>query len=54
MSHEPDPPDFRALHAGDVCVPVDPATLAERLNAAGFTDVEVETNEWAVRFRARP
>ena len=49
-----DSPDFRALHAGDVCVPVDPATLAERLNAAGFTDVEVETNEWAVRFRARP
>ena len=49
-----DSPDFRALHAGDVCVPVDPATLAERLNAAGFTDVDVETNEWAVRFRARP
>jgi SAM-dependent methyltransferase len=45
--------DFRTLHEGDVCNPLDPATLAGRLIAAGFSDVEVETNEWAVRFRGR-
>src|SRR5207244_230551 len=37
-----DRPDWRELHAGDVCVPVDPATLADRLQAAGFVEVEVE------------
>jgi SAM-dependent methyltransferase len=38
-----DHPDWRELHVGDTCVPVDPATLPARLQAAGFTDVEVET-----------
>ncbi len=47
-----DGPEFRELHVGDVCVPVDPATLGTRLAAAGFVDVHVETNEYAVRFRA--
>ena len=34
-------PGFYRLHEGDICVPVDPATLAERLAAAGFVDVEI-------------
>jgi len=33
---------WRELHAGDVCVPVDPATIADRLRDAGFVEVEVE------------
>jgi hypothetical protein len=40
------------LHLDDTYVPVDPATLAERLTAAGFTAAVVDTNEYAVRFRA--
>jgi SAM-dependent methyltransferase len=47
-----DGPEFRELHEGDICVPVDPATLDARLAEAGFVDVRVETNEYAVRFRA--
>jgi SAM-dependent methyltransferase len=37
-------------HEGDTYNPVDPATLHERLTAAGFHDVEVKTNEfgWAM------
>jgi len=36
-----------------VCVPVDPATLADRLQAAGFVEVEVEVDREspARRFR---
>lgn len=37
-----DGPEWREVHTGDTCVPVDPATLAERLQRAGFVDVEVE------------
>lgn len=48
-----DSPDFRELHVDDVCVPVDPQALPGRLSAAGFVDVEVETNDYGVRFRAR-
>jgi SAM-dependent methyltransferase len=46
-------PEWRELHTGDTCVPVDPATLAERLQQAGFVDVEVEraTPEPSRRFR---
>jgi ubiquinone/menaquinone biosynthesis C-methylase UbiE len=47
-----DCPEFRDLHIDDVCVPIDPATLAERLARAGLTRVEVVTNEFATRFRA--
>jgi SAM-dependent methyltransferase len=47
-----DGPEFRDLHEGDICVPLDPATLGARLAAAGFDAVQVETNEYAVRFRA--
>ena len=44
-----DSPDFRALHADDICVPVDPASLPGRLKRAGFEHVEVTTNEYATR-----
>jgi SAM-dependent methyltransferase len=48
-----DSEELRALHVDDTYVPVDPAGLPARLVAAGFVDVDVETNEYAVRFRAR-
>jgi SAM-dependent methyltransferase len=47
-----DSDEFRSLHEGDVCVPVDPDGLAERLVRAGFADASVDVNEYAVRFRA--
>jgi SAM-dependent methyltransferase len=47
-----DSPDFRELHVDDICVPVDPATFAGRLTAAGFAKVDVLQNEYGVRFRA--
>jgi SAM-dependent methyltransferase len=43
---------FRLLHIGDTMVVVDPATLPDRLRAAGFADVDVEANPRAFRFRA--
>jgi SAM-dependent methyltransferase len=48
-----DGPEWRELHTGDTCVPVDPATLADRLQQAGFIEVEVERAipEPARRFR---
>ena len=48
-----DRPEWRELHAGDICVPVDPDTLADRLARAGFVDIEVErdSHEPALRFR---
>ena len=48
-----DSDELRALHVDDTYVPVDPARLPGRLEAAGFVDVDVDTNEYAVRFRAR-
>lgn len=46
-------PEWWELHVGDTCVPVNPDTLAERLERAGFVEVEVErsTPEPARRFR---
>jgi SAM-dependent methyltransferase len=43
---------FNRLHDGDVCVPVDPLTLTERLESCGFTDVSVSVLSIGVRFRA--
>ncbi|TML59785.1 MAG: class I SAM-dependent methyltransferase [Actinobacteria bacterium] len=48
-----DTPEWRELHVGDVCVPVDPATLGERLARAGFADSQINTNEFGFRFSAR-
>jgi SAM-dependent methyltransferase len=47
-----DGPEFRALHVDDVCVPVDPATIEDRLRRAGFTSVRTEPNPYVVQFRA--
>ena len=47
-----DSEEFRELHIGDVCVPIDPDTLADRLLGAGFDEAIVDTNEYGVRFRA--
>ena len=44
--------DFRKLHEGDVCVPVPPDGLADRLRSAGFADATVDVNEFGLRFRA--
>lgn len=44
--------ELRRLHDDDTYVPVDPSTLAARLGAVGFAAVAVDTNEYAVRFRA--
>jgi SAM-dependent methyltransferase len=48
-----DGPEWRELHVGDTCVPVDPDTLADRLQRAGFVDIEVQraTPEPSKRFR---
>jgi len=48
-----DSEEFRDLHIDDVCVPVPPDGLAQRLVRAGFVDVAVEENvPWSVRWRA--
>lgn len=47
-----DRPELRTLHHDDIYVPVDPAGLQARIEAAGFTVVGVDTNDYAVRFRA--
>jgi ubiquinone/menaquinone biosynthesis C-methylase UbiE len=48
-----DTPTRRALHDGDVFVPIDPAGLADRLRAAGFIEPVVDSNGDRFRFRAR-
>ncbi|MEX2445729.1 MAG: class I SAM-dependent methyltransferase, partial [Dehalococcoidia bacterium] len=40
-------------HLFDDCMPVDPGTLPARLEAAGFTDVQVATRPGRFRFAAR-
>jgi ubiquinone/menaquinone biosynthesis C-methylase UbiE len=44
---------MRLIHIGDRITPVDPATLGARLEAAGFSDVHVDTNPYAFHLRAR-
>jgi SAM-dependent methyltransferase len=48
-----DGPEWRELHVGDICIPVDPGRLGARLEQAGFTEVEVQRSspEPARRFR---
>lgn len=43
---------FRILHFRDTCNPVPPATLPDRLCAAGFQDVDVEVRTGRQRWRA--
>jgi SAM-dependent methyltransferase len=47
-----DTPEFRAMHEGDICVPIPPEGFAERLRNAGFSEVHVEPNPYVVQFRA--
>jgi SAM-dependent methyltransferase len=47
-----DSPSFRKLHEGDVCVPIDPLTFAERLRSAGFVDVGLTVWSIGTRFIA--
>lgn len=49
-SHDSEP--FRAMHVDDICVPLDPATLEERLTRAGFAQVKVDDNPHVVQFWA--
>jgi SAM-dependent methyltransferase len=44
---------IRQGHVDDTFVPVDPETLPGRLEAAGFTDVDLDTTDFHVRFVAR-
>ena len=44
---------FRLLHLFDTMVPVDRAGFGKRLEAAGFTEVQVDVNPYAFRFRGR-
>lgn len=44
---------FRVIHLFDTCVPVDPKTFGERLEAAGFTEVAIREGKGAFRFRAK-
>ena len=43
---------WRLIHLGDTCNPVPPQTLPERLAAAGFADVRVDTADGRLRWRA--
>jgi SAM-dependent methyltransferase len=44
---------LRAFHDGDTYQPVDPASLPERFEAAGFSNIEVRTNEYGWTALAR-
>jgi ubiquinone/menaquinone biosynthesis C-methylase UbiE len=44
---------FRLLHLFDTMVVVDPSSFPQRLETAGFVDVQVDVNPYAFRFRAR-
>ena len=44
---------IRAGHVDDTFVPVDPATLGDRLAAAGFTDTTVDVGDYQFRFVTR-
>ena len=44
---------MKVLHVGDTFVPVDPATIEDRLLRSGLDDIEVEVRSRAVRVVAR-
>lgn len=43
---------MRLLHISDTLVPVDPGTLAARLQSAGFTSISITTDKKGFRFSA--
>jgi ubiquinone/menaquinone biosynthesis C-methylase UbiE len=45
--------ELRAFHEGDTYQPVDPASLPKRFEAAGFSQIEVRTNEYGWTALAR-
>ena len=45
--------DLAALHTDDIYNPVAPATLADRLIAIGFSDVDIDVNDFGWRCHAR-
>lgn len=45
--------DLEAFHEGDTFMPLDPATIADRLARAGFVDVEVRSDDRAWSALAR-
>jgi ubiquinone/menaquinone biosynthesis C-methylase UbiE len=47
-----DSPEFRDLHVDDICVPLVPDSLADRLKRAGFSVVDVDVNPYVIQFRA--
>jgi SAM-dependent methyltransferase len=47
-----DTPERRRVHIGDIFVPVDPAALPGRLQAAGLADARVEVRGDRLRFVA--
>lgn len=48
--------ELEAFHDGDTYLPVDPTGLHERLERAGFVDVDVRVGDarWAASARAAP
>ncbi|MBI2760216.1 MAG: class I SAM-dependent methyltransferase [Chloroflexi bacterium] len=48
-----DSPSFRRLHEGDICVPINPLTFADRLERAGFVDIDLAVWSIGLRFSAR-
>lgn len=44
---------MKVIHIRDTLVPIDPDTVASRLEAAGFQVLEVEKNSHALRFHAK-
>lgn len=43
---------FRLIHFRDICNPIPPDALAERLRRTGFRDVHVDTRDGRLRWRA--
>jgi hypothetical protein len=45
--------ELAALHVGDAYNPIEPATLEDRLDCAGFVDIAVRVNPfgWAAQAR---
>jgi SAM-dependent methyltransferase len=48
-----DTPEWRQMHIDDVCVPLIPATLKDRLLRAGFSEAVVDPNPYVLQFRAK-
>jgi SAM-dependent methyltransferase len=44
---------FRLIHLADTCNPVDPATLAARLTAAGFGQIKIDASHGPLSFVAQ-